>query len=819
MMTVTCPGCQAQLKVPETLLGRKAKCNKCATVIQIPATAITERATAAAPVGPRSGARNGARSDTVGGRAAARRRPREEEDDEEDDRPRRRRNKEKKSPVLLICVISGLALLLVGGGIGAFFLFRGGSSPSGGGALALLAKGSNFRTYLPDNVPIVGSVRVADIRASGAWNELKREFPQVEEVFQKNAGNGAFSPNDVDNIFVGVEPRSRITIVVFELNRALKESDLLAKKPGQIPITESGFKIFDDFGKGLCLVNEKLLVFGEPIGALRAVLARKGPAQMSPRVEAALADVDIGKSAIMAMDAAAVPKNQFGGMGGGFGPPPGQKTSDPDTVGVEVQAGQDVTLRVVAGYKDANTAQAGKRELDNAKAQMAQLAAFVPKEVTDIVNTMQVTVEGSKVVASTRFNVAPVARSVKGLVGKFGGGPPPFPQPQPFPQPFPQPGPFPKVGENPFPPGVGQPVPQPPAPPSPLGAVPAEGKVVQGQLTNLDGNDRMRPGSKCKRYSVTLQTGKIYQIDMVSNQVDSYLRLEDSAGQQVAQDDDSGGFPNARILYVCPKTGLYTINCTTFIGGVGAFTLTIREQQGGGAPPPPPLKGPANPAPPPTVLPPVTPGPGVTVQGELTAQDPSDPGGAYYKVYTVLLLAGKDYHIEMTGITKGFSTRVRFEDPNGKLLAAGNGFGAGAKVNPSCRQSGLYRIVCTSLPGKTGSFTLSVSERQGAVAPGVLQTLNNRSITLVQGKERAYNVQLTGGQVVTLNLVPRPQPGGRPNPNVTVIVFDAANNTVGQSLPLTSNPRVQFTPAATGTYRVVIRNTGPGTARLTIQQQ
>jgi predicted Zn finger-like uncharacterized protein len=46
MMAITCPGCQAQLKVPEALRGRKAKCDKCATVWEVPAAA-SERSPAA----------------------------------------------------------------------------------------------------------------------------------------------------------------------------------------------------------------------------------------------------------------------------------------------------------------------------------------------------------------------------------------------------------------------------------------------------------------------------------------------------------------------------------------------------------------------------------------------------------------------------------------------------------------------------------------------------------------------------------------------------------------------------------------------------
>jgi hypothetical protein len=72
--------------------------------------------------------------------------------------------------------------------------------------------------------------------------------------------------------------------------------------------------------------------------------------------------------------------------------------------------------------------------------------------------------------------------------------------------------------------------------------------------------------------------GKTYQIDMTSAAFDSYLRLENFAGQEVAADDDSGGFPHARIVYRAPKTEDYTIIATTFGGGsTGKYRVMVKE--------------------------------------------------------------------------------------------------------------------------------------------------------------------------------------------------------------------------------------------------
>ncbi len=117
---------------------------------------------------------------------------------------------------------------------------------------------------------------------------------------------------------------------------------------------------------------------------------------------------------------------------------------------------------------------------------------------------------------------------------------------------------------------------------------PASGKLtMKDRLGTLDGTlaandprDRARPNSVCKVYTVSLTAGKTYQIDLIAKEpgIDPYLRLEDPAGNPLAQDDDSGGFPNARLLFVCPQNGEYRLVATTFAGGTGSFTLKVAEQ-------------------------------------------------------------------------------------------------------------------------------------------------------------------------------------------------------------------------------------------------
>jgi len=117
---------------------------------------------------------------------------------------------------------------------------------------------------------------------------------------------------------------------------------------------------------------------------------------------------------------------------------------------------------------------------------------------------------------------------------------------------------------------------------------PASGKLtlqngqatMQGNLAPNDPRDRVRGGSVCKVFTLNMTAGKTYQIDMIKNDfaLDPFLRLEDPAGNHLAQDDDSGGNLNARLIFPCTQNGEYRIVATTFVGGVGNFTLTVAER-------------------------------------------------------------------------------------------------------------------------------------------------------------------------------------------------------------------------------------------------
>jgi predicted Zn finger-like uncharacterized protein len=115
----------------------------------------------------------------------------------------------------------------------------------------------------------------------------------------------------------------------------------------------------------------------------------------------------------------------------------------------------------------------------------------------------------------------------------------------------------------------------------PIGPPPGGGKVVLNQQARLTPNDPIRDGKSHKPFNIRFEQGRTYVIDMQSVEMDSYLRLYDPNGIMVAQDDDGGGYPNARIVYRANQAGNFTI-AATYFGGVrpegATFLLTVREQ-------------------------------------------------------------------------------------------------------------------------------------------------------------------------------------------------------------------------------------------------
>jgi hypothetical protein len=102
---------------------------------------------------------------------------------------------------------------------------------------------------------------------------------------------------------------------------------------------------------------------------------------------------------------------------------------------------------------------------------------------------------------------------------------------------------------------------------------------INTNLTGKDVNDPLRPAARAKVFQVELKKGITYRIDMKSSAFDTYLRLLDGQGKQLAYNDDVGGTNlNSQIIFTPSATGTYRLVATTYTdGATGPFTLTVRH--------------------------------------------------------------------------------------------------------------------------------------------------------------------------------------------------------------------------------------------------
>ncbi len=98
---------------------------------------------------------------------------------------------------------------------------------------------------------------------------------------------------------------------------------------------------------------------------------------------------------------------------------------------------------------------------------------------------------------------------------------------------------------------------------------------LTGSLTTSDCT--LGDGTYAKIYHFTGNAGTQVTIDMTSSAFDSYLILFDSSFTSVAQDDDSGGGTDSRIVYTLPRSGDWYVAANAFfVGSTGSYTLRLQ---------------------------------------------------------------------------------------------------------------------------------------------------------------------------------------------------------------------------------------------------
>jgi len=227
-------------------------------------------------------------------------------------------------------------------------------------------------------------------------------------------------------------------------------------------------------------------------------------------------------------------------------------------------------------------------------------------------------------------------------------------------------------------------------------AEPMKPIVVSGEWITADAKDRVFTNSYCKTYTLKMEKGKTYLLDLTSTVIQAGLRLEEAGGNQVAQDFDQFRNQGASIVYRPSKTDDFQIIATSAQpNAIGKFTLTVKELTGDeGKPIELQLaKG------------------QVSITNALARTD-QRYSGKICKQLTIKLEAGKTYQFDHK--SRNFDAYLYLIGPDGNVLAQDDDSGGNldSRIVHRATKTGEYRVIATSLGGQgIGPFTFIVQER------------------------------------------------------------------------------------------------------------
>jgi len=101
----------------------------------------------------------------------------------------------------------------------------------------------------------------------------------------------------------------------------------------------------------------------------------------------------------------------------------------------------------------------------------------------------------------------------------------------------------------------------------------APGDTVTGVLTRE--SCRLTDGTYADRWRMVLAAPAILTIDMLSDDVDSYLIVRDAAGVEIVFDDDGGGGTDARITHGFAAGTYFVLANSYYSDEFGGYTIIV----------------------------------------------------------------------------------------------------------------------------------------------------------------------------------------------------------------------------------------------------
>lgn len=250
----------------------------------------------------------------------------------------------------------------------------------------------------------------------------------------------------------------------------------------------------------------------------------------------------------------------------------------------------------------------------------------------------------------------------------------------------------------------------------------AYGDTVTGNLTAAT-------AAEGDRYTFEGSAGDTVIITLESDAFDTILDLLDSAGTQIATNDDAQGRTNSLIAFTLPTTGTYTIVARNFGSGIGAYTLTLQQAE----------------------LQPIT--VGQTITGTL-----SNPAGDRYS-----FTASQGDVVTITLESEAFDTYLELFDTQGTRLEYNDDAGSTrtSQITYRVLEAGDYIIVARVYNSGGGDYTLTLDQGETPQLPGMpggpggnnnLEYGQSVNGSLPNASEERYTFVGTTGDLVIIDL-------------------------------------------------------------------
>ncbi len=220
-----------------------------------------------------------------------------------------------------------------------------------------------------------------------------------------------------------------------------------------------------------------------------------------------------------------------------------------------------------------------------------------------------------------------------------------------------------------------------------------------GSLTSSDVT--FSDGEYYDSYTFEGQPGQSVQIDLNSDDFDTYLVLEGPDGQRESN-DDADSTAHSQIVTQLSQLGTYTVHVTSYGGGeTGDYVVSISQGSGGGG-----GQVASNDS--------VGLGLGQSTGGSLDAADTRSEDGKYQDVYSFEGNAGGTLSVDLS--SGEFDTYLTIVAPSGQTFENDDFDGSTSRsvVDFTLPESGRYRIIATTYASDTtGSYQLALSSGTG----------------------------------------------------------------------------------------------------------